>query len=325
MDTHTLSLVIEPYDVSSCIIHRRGENIYHYEKTKSASSQLMPVNSCTKSVLSSLICIAMDQGLLPAPDTPAYQFFPQLKHDADERKRSITLQHLLTLAAGFRWTEFGGANSFPKMTRSDDWVQYVLDQPMSDRPGTKMNYNSGVSQLLAALLVQATDTTIAQFAEQHLFGPLAIEQYNWKSDPQHIHTGGYGLELTANDMLKFGLLYLHKGVWNNEVIISEAMVDLSTKPAIAATPPEFGFYGWHWWTDTVSLPQAMMNNVRNELPYYYARGFGGQYIIIVPMLDTVVVLTRVQRKKGLSPLDLFKQHIAPLIAHSTADKSSQHR
>lgn len=318
MDTLALSQKIEPFDLSSCIIHYRGELVYQYEKTQQVASQLMPVNSCTKSVLSSLICVAMDQKLLPSPDTLISQFFPQVRNDSDERKQKITLEHLLTLTAGFQWNEFGGINSFPTMTHCSDWIQYVLQQPMSDEPGTKMVYNSGVSQLLAAILVQAIDSTIAQFAELNLFESLTIEQYDWKRDPQGIHTGGFGLQLSANDMLKFGLLYLHKGVWNNQQLISQALVERSTKPIIAVTPPERGFYGWHWWAD--SVPMNSREQVGSELHYYYARGFGGQFIIIVPTLYTVVVLTRKQRKKGLSPHDLFRQHIAPLlIAHHSND------
>ncbi|MEF2246638.1 serine hydrolase domain-containing protein [Paenibacillus sp. IITD108] len=304
MDTLALTHAIGPYDVSSCIISKNDTIVYHYENIEGASSRLVPVNSCTKSILSALICIAMDKGMLPGPDTPIQHFFPQLLDDQDTRKAFITMEQLLTLTAGFSWTEFGGANSFPTMTRTPDWVQYTLAQPLSDAPGSKMVYNSGVSQLLAAILVQAANTSIAQFAERHLFSPLNIQQYEWKSDPQGIHTGGFGLQLCAYDMLKFGLLFLHKGKWKKERLISEAMVDLSTRAAIAVTPPEQGCYGWHWWVDC--LPA-------NALSYYYARGFGGQFIIIVPAAEAVIVLTRKPRKKGLSPLEYFRQHIAPLL------------
>ncbi|RED55280.1 serine hydrolase domain-containing protein [Cohnella lupini] len=293
---------VEAYDLSSCIIHYQGEPIYHYEKSEQASSRLMPINSCTKSVLSALICIAMEQGLVASTDTLISRYFPQLLNDKDARKKSITLEHLLTLTAGFRWNEFGGLNSFPQMSRSPDWISYVLEQPLSDEPGTRMVYNSGVSQLLAAILAQATGMDIARYAELNLFSPLGIEQYDWKRDPQGIHTGGFGLQLTAHDMLKFGLLYLHQGVWNHRQLISRSLVERSTKPAIAVKAPERGFYGWHWWSESVS-----------ELDFYYARGFGGQFIIIVPTLDAVVVLTRKQRKKGLMPLDLFRQRIAPFL------------
>jgi len=318
MDTLALSHEIERYDLSSCIIDRQGKRIFHHEQVKQASSQLMPVNSCTKSVLSSLICIAADQGLLPPVDTQITQFFPQLLQDSDERKHHITLRHLLTLTAGFSWTEFGGANSFPRMTRSADWIGFVLEQPMASMPGTTMVYNSGASQLLAAILTQVTGTTLTQFAEDHLFGPLGIQQYEWKRDPQGIHTGGFGLELTAHDMLRFGRLFVQKGLWNNQTLISQAMVERSTEAAIPVSPPERGLYAWHWWVDSVAIKLTSTDNHSDDhsssLPFYYARGFGGQFIVIVPSLEAIIVMTRQQRKKGLSPLDFFREQIAPILA-----------
>lgn len=302
MDTRALSREIAAYDLRSCIIQYQDKLIYHYEQSDQASSQLVPINSCTKSILSALFCIALEQGLIASPNTPISHYFPELEHDPDQRKQHITLEHLLTLTAGFQWNEFGGMNSFPKMTRSPDWVHYVLQQPLADRPGLKMVYNSGVSQLLAAILVQATGMEIARFAELHLFMPLGIEQYEWPRDPQGIHTGGFGLLLSANDLMKFGRLFLHKGLWHNQQLIAQDLITLSTKPAIAASPPEHGFYGWHWWMDHA-----------DDTDYYYARGFGGQFIIVVPALESIVVLTRKQRKKGLLPLDLFREHIYPLL------------
>jgi len=311
MDTTTLYSNMTAFDLSSCIIHHGGETIFHYEKFADASSMLVPVNSCTKSVMSSLYCIAMGQGILPEKDVFITEFFPQLKLDSDDRKQRITLEHLLTLTAGFKWNEFGGLNSFPAMTRTSHWMDYVLNQPMSDEPGTKMNYNSGVSQMLATIFVQATGFSLAQFAERHLFEPLGILHYEWKVDPQGVHTGGYGLELSAYDMLSFGLLYLHQGLWNKQQLIIPAILEHSIQPYIAATPPERGYYAWHWWSDSVEIPSN--DSKPTLLQFFYARGFGGQFIIVVPTLDAVIVLTRKQRKKGVSPLELFRQILAPML------------
>jgi CubicO group peptidase (beta-lactamase class C family) len=304
---------LEVYDITSCLIHYRGELLYHYEQFEHASARLMPINSCTKSVLSALVCIALDKGLLPSPDALVCDFFPMLRDDADERKQTMTVRHLLTMTAGFQWNEFGGSNSFPKMTRSPNWIQFVLEQPLSHAPGTKMVYNSGVSQLLAGMLAQAAETTVAQFAEEQLFGPLSIEPYEWKTDPQGIHTGGFGLQLAAHDMLKFGLLYLRQGMWNGRKIIPPSWVRLSVEPAIAVSPPEHGFYGWHWWMDAAPVTYPSPPDQSDRLEYYYARGFGGQFIFVVPACETVIVFTRKRQQKGLSPHDLFRQHLAPLL------------
>jgi len=306
-ESHLISQ-LEAFDITSCLIHQRDELVYQYDATESASFQPMPINSCTKSVLSALICIAMGKGLLPSAETRAIEFFPAMRQESDERKHRITLRHLLTMTAGFQWQEFGGLNSFPTMTRSPDWVRYVWMQPMAQEPGERFVYSSGVSQLLAAILAQGIDGSIATYAEKVLFGPLGIGRYAWNRDPQGILTGGYGLELSARDLLNFGLLYLYQGVWNQEVIVPQPLAEASVQPAVAVPLPERGEYGWHWWVD--SVPGGPNLKAGSEsLRYYYARGFAGQFVFVVPDLEAVVVFTRKRQRKGRSPHELFRQQV----------------
>jgi CubicO group peptidase (beta-lactamase class C family) len=322
VDTALLSQQMNVYDITSCIIWRQNRVIYHHEQTPQASDGLLPVNSCTKSILSALVGIAMDKGYLPSPDTPASVFYPSLRQDPDERKQQITLRHLLNMTAGFRWQEFGGIQSFPAMVRTDDWIGFVLRQPMAFVPGERFVYSSGVSQLLAGILAQAIDMTIPQFAEQYLFGPLGIGHYEWKTDPRGIATGGFGLQLAAWDMLKFGQLYLQHGLWDDTPIVPPAYVRESVQPDIAVAPPERGYYGWHWWADEIAVPNKIP--VPNKagtghspsISYFYARGFGGQFIFVLPAWDAVVVFTRKRQRKGMSPHDLFRRHVIGQLAIS---------
>lgn len=312
MNLSKLTSMLEAPELRSCLIQQNGTLIFEHYRDHRAASELAKINSCTKSILSALICIAMDQGLIPGPAALASVFFPQLSRDKDNHKHKITLGHLLTLSAGFRWNEFGGLNSFPKMTRSLHWVDYVLEQPLADEPGTRMEYNSGISQLLSAILVQASGMTTARFAEQYLFGPLGIKDYQWETDPQGIHTGGYGLKLSPQDLLKFGRLYLQEGNWENTQVISREMAACSVQPAMPAEPPRQGGYGWHWWTD--SLPHASETGGSAAVDYYYARGYAGQFVYVVPELQAVVVLTRDNiRGKNNPPPDVFREYIAPLL------------
>jgi CubicO group peptidase (beta-lactamase class C family) len=312
MNLSALTATLEPLNLRSCLIHRQGRLIFEHYRDLHTPLELAKINSCTKSILSALVCIAMDRGILPQPGTPISVFFPQLKLDKDVRKQGITLEQLLTLSAGFRWNEFGGLNSFPKMTRSSSWAEYVLEQPLADDPGTRMEYNSGISQLLSAILMQASGITTARFAELHLFGPLGIEQYQWEADPQGIHTGGFGLKLRPVDLLKFGQLYLQQGFWEKEQIISRDLIACSVRPAMLAEPPRRGGYGWHWWTD--SYPPASTYGEQGAMNYYYARGYAGQLVYVLPELQTVVVLTR-DNKRGRNnpPVDVFGDYIAPLL------------
>ncbi|WP_416295355.1 serine hydrolase domain-containing protein [Paenibacillus illinoisensis] len=323
---------IPSLDLRSCLVSMQGENIYKHYRNQEAASQIAKVNSCTKSVLSALICIAMDHGWLPDASAPLSAFFPALVSDPDPRKPQITLEQLLTMTAGFNWDEFGGQNSFPRMTRTEHWVNFALEQRLSHTPGTHMEYNSGVSQILAAILMQHTGMSVAGFAERYLFGPLGITEYHWECDPQGVHTGGFGLKMLPDDLLKFGQLFLQEGMWHGERLISAELVNRSTEAFITVTPPNRGSYGWHWWVDTCksdkpsefseertpppSSESTSINSAdRNKtvLDYYYARGFGGQFVYIVPQLELVTVLTNDKRKKEKPPLDVFPRLIAPQL------------
>ncbi len=304
---------LEQLDLRSCLVSHRGELIARHYRNRRTAEEPGKINSCTKSVLASLICIAMDQGILPEPSAKASLFFPQLAAAADRRKQAITIEHLLTMSAGFQWQEFGGLNSFPRMSKTGDWIAFTLEQPMADEPGSRMEYNSGVSQLLAFMLAEASGMSVARFAERYLFEPLEIADYEWEQDPQGIHTGGFGLRMKPEDMLKFGQLYEQEGLWKQARLISPDLLLRSVAPAIEAESPRRGRYGWHWWSDSYGTGSTA-NSPSSSFDYYYALGFGGQLIVVVPMLEIVAVVTSDKYKRGRSGADVFREHIAPLLA-----------
>ncbi|WP_340024323.1 serine hydrolase [Paenibacillus sp. FSL K6-1096] len=312
MNLSTLPATLAQLDLRSCLIQRQGKLIFEYYRDQHIPSELAKINSCTKSILSALIGIAIDKGLLSGVSAPLREFFPQLTRDADSRKQHITLEQLLNMSAGFRWTEFGGANSFPKMTRSSHWINYVLEQPLAEEPGVRMEYNSGISQLLSAILVQAAGRSTAEFAEEFLFGPLGIREYEWETDPQGIHTGGYGLKLRPADLLNFGQLYLQEGIWQGVQLLSGSWVKQSVQPAMETEPPRHGGYAWHWWTESMIRRSGSDESVIAD--YYYARGYAGQFVYVLPALQLVVVLTQ-DNKRGRNnpPPDVFRDYLSPLL------------
>lgn len=303
-----LSATIAPLDLRSCLIGRGGRLLLEHYRDDHVGGELARINSCTKSILSASICIAMDKGIVPPAHTRLSDFFPQLTQDRDPRKAEITLAHLLTMTAGWGWDEFGGRKSFPKMTRSPHWVQYVLEQPLEDDPGTRMVYNSGNSQLLSAILAMCSGMSTARFTEQHLLHPLGIEAYEWEEDPQGVHTGGFGMKLRPIDLWRFGQLYLQQGFWAGRQLISQELVQRSVSPAVGTEPPRRGRYGWHWWTDR--FPDRSPGDA---VEYFYARGYGGQFVYCLPGLDTVVVLTQDQQRHKRNPIDVFRKKIAPVL------------
>ncbi|RUS47773.1 serine hydrolase [Cohnella sp. AR92] len=315
MNWTSLTEELAPLDLRSCLISRRGELVFERYRNPGDGSEIADTHSVTKSFLSALVCIAMDRELLPGPDTLASEFFPRLGVDEDPRKRSITLEHLLTMSAGFEWTEFGGRNSFPKMTRSPRWADFVLELPLMDKPGDRMTYNSGISQLLSSLLSRAVGMTAARFAEEELFGPLGIGSYEWESDPQGVNTGGFGLHLRPADLLKFGQLYLQQGRWGDRQLVSAGLAERSVRPALRSRDHREGWYGWHWWSDRYSGEEssASVGSSAAAMDYFFARGYGGQFIYVVPSRDAVVVLTNDKRKKDRMPVSVFRELIAPRL------------
>lgn len=298
-------------DMRSCLILKNGTKIFEYYRSPEMMAELNKINSCTKSILSALVGLALDQGLLPDLHTPISKHFPTLARAKDRRKRDITLDHLLAMTAGFRWVEYRKHVSYPAMIRSDDWVKYTLQQPLAADPGESMVYNSGCSHLLAAILEQASGMRLVDYARRYLFEPLGIAYCRWDEDPQGMNIGGFGLHLTTRDMAKFGQLYLNQGQWNGQSLLNEAWVKDTTAP-LYLTYEHIGHYGRHWWVSSFAIEDKDGGRSRDE-PYYFALGYGGQYIIVIPGQQTVVVLTNDNHKRNRDYYDYMGKYIIPAL------------
>jgi CubicO group peptidase (beta-lactamase class C family) len=237
--------------------------------------------SCTKSVTSALIGIAIEEGYIGGVDDKILDYFDEDDIQInDSRKQNITIANLLTMSAGFEWNEsisyYDPANSFRQLITSDNWVQFVLDRPMVSNPGLIFNYNSGISHLLSAIIQKTTGKTTLEFANEHLFGPLGITNIFWDTDPQGINFGGSELYLTPRDMAKFGYLYLNNGSWDGIQIISHQWVNASISHQIIVS--EYNDYGYQWW-----MPKNGSQ--------YLAVGWSAQRIYVMPDYNIVLVFT----------------------------------
>lgn len=263
--------------IHSVVVVRNGVVVLEAYQYPYSADDLHTVYSVTKSVTSVLTGIAVDQGLIRL-DQPMLDFFPEYTpENLDEAKQAITVEHLLTMSGGFEWP--GGMDEpllGPMVEESTDWVQFMLDLPVTGEPGERFVYNSGGSNLLAALTAAAVGQPLIDFARVELFEPLGIDSVMWPVDPMGRNLGGFGLQLTPRDMAKIGYLYLNNGQWDGEQIVSADWVVASTTKQIGARGVADG-YGYHWWV-----------NVRG---YYLAAGFGGQYILVYPPENLVVVFT----------------------------------
>jgi CubicO group peptidase (beta-lactamase class C family) len=289
--------------INSCLVYYKDSIVYEYYRNNKLKEKLHKVNSVTKSVISILMGIAIDKGLIKGVTQPISDFFPDMKED----KQGITIEHLLTMTSGFDWPEFSSWGGRPMpMINSKDWVKFILDRKMVEDPGENMYYNSGASHLLSAILQKATGQKVTEFAEKHLFHPLGIKEYDWYSDSKGIVIGGFGLSLKAEDMLKIGKLMLDKGKWKDRLILSESWVEASTSPRYL-TYRGFGFYGYHWWV----LKDE--NKCKEKQNTFFAMGYGGQYIIIAPEYELITVFTSDNYADAIYPLNYFKNEILQAI------------
>jgi CubicO group peptidase (beta-lactamase class C family) len=234
------------------------------------------IYSCTKSVVSALIGIAIDQGYLKGVDVSLASLFPDRQiQNLDALKQDMTLEDMLMMSSGFDCQDSYLYNwrGLYEMMETDDWTQHVLDLPMAHQPGTYFEYCNGVSFLLSAVIQEATGMQTAAFAEENLFGPLGIFDYFWDQDPDGVTIGFSELYLRPADMARIGYLYLHGGLWGDRQVIPGDWVTASTTTHIAATLQDG--YGYQWWI--------------NDDGYYMALGHRGQFIFVFPEDDMIVV------------------------------------
>jgi CubicO group peptidase (beta-lactamase class C family) len=248
-------------------------------------SDLHTMQSVSKTTSSVIVGIAVTRGDFKASlDTPLLKYFDGARvKNVDERKRRITLRHVLTMTTGLDWNEEVAyddpKNDADLMEATDDWVQYVIDRPMAQEPGKVFNYSSGGSELLAYIFQKETGQDIEKYGEKYLFGPLGMDHY-WKRSPLGVVDTEGGLFLRTTDLAKIGYLYLHNGMWDGKQIVSKEWVKESVTAFIEA---EEGFkYGYKWWL----LPRT------NRQGYVWmARGFGGQRLMVFPEEEMIAVFT----------------------------------
>jgi len=265
----------------SVLVIRHGYIVFD-ETFQGTPNDEQNVFSVTKSVISALIGIALRDRYIKSLDQKVVDFYPEyVSPDTDPQIREITLENLLTMTSGLEQeTSFG-----------ENWLKSTLEQPVSGEPGQAFHYNDAAVHLLSGILTRSTHMTALDFGNKYLFQPLGIPLPAWETDPQGNNVGGDGLSLTPKDMAKIGYLYLNQGIWGDQQLVPAEWVRVSTQRHTNADILNDD-YGYLWWVTQVE-----------GHPAYYAAGFGGQFIYVVPDFDLVVVMT------GNADLPEFPQHL----------------
>lgn len=274
---------------------------------------LHTLQSVTKTITSVIFGVAVTRGDFPAIDTPVLAFFDTTAvANIDDRKRRMTVRHLLTMTGGIDWNEnlpyIDPNNSASALEASPDWVGFTINRPMMREPGTAFNYSSGESALLAHVFRQGTGVDLEEYAARHLFGPLGITQWFWKRTPSGTADTEGGLYLEARDLARIWYLFLRGGEWNGRQVVSPEWVKASVAPAVSVSPaPAAPRYGYLWW-----LYPDPLDGTKS---IWSGSGFGGQWPMAFPDLDLAVVFNswNILPGRGGLPIRQLRERLARAV------------
>ncbi|WP_273565674.1 serine hydrolase domain-containing protein [Maribacter halichondriae] len=278
------------------------------------------IMSATKSITSACLAIALEKGFIESVHQSIFDYLPEYQHLNSERKNKITIEHLLTMTSGLEWDEWGAPLSSSSndlvglWVHCEDPINCILERPLLDDPGTSYTYSGGNMVVLGEIIRTATKMKIDEFSKKYLFEPLGVDSSTWaqKFDNGVIYAGG-GLIITPRDMVKFGVTFLNNGDWNGKHIISEQWVEKCTteyrnNKSINIPGQASGRHGYSysWWLKSYT-------NSGKKINMYNAGGWGGQEIMILPELNTVVVFTGGNYLSNVRVFDILEDYIIPAI------------
>jgi len=244
------------------------------------------LRSTTKSIRSILMGIAIDNGFVENINDPISKYLdkPAPTKNLDQRKDEITIKHLLTMSSGWDCNDMDkkSKGQEDKVYKKNDWLQYTLNLPLINDPGSVSNYCTMGTVLIAEIISRASNMTIDQFAEKYLFQPLHIKNIHWgHTSNKEVIPAAKRLYMTPRDMAKIGQLILNNGYWEGQQIVSKKWIEESTTPKTKISNLD---YGYLWW----NIPFKKDDDL---IPSKTATGNGGQYIMIIPEMEMVAVFT----------------------------------
>lgn len=282
------SLQKEPLNIHSMLIFRNNKIVSESYFDGWHRERLHATRSVSKSFISTLIGIGIDQGKIKNVNEKILNFFPEYPELKNATKSQIEIKNLLTMTLGLKWDE----ESYPPddlrndefaIEQSEDRLGYLFKKEVESPPYFKFEYNSACPVIETAIIKKSTGEDVEEFSKKYLFAPLNITNYYWRINADGLITAVGPILLRPRDMAKLGQLFLDKGRWKGKQIVSENWVRDATTTFIGNENNATG-YGYHWWTGNYTI-----NSISTYV--FYAQGSGGQYIYVVPRLNAVVVFT----------------------------------
>lgn len=264
-------------NLRSLIVSHDGKILAEHSFAGARLDRPTNIKSASKTIMSALVGIAIDRGVLRGVDQPVAAILGQnIPAEADPRVRQVTIGHLLSMQAGLERTS---GRNYGAWISSDNWVRYALSRPFVDEPGGRMLYSTGSTHLLSAALTRSSKSSTLELARDWLGYPLGIDVAPWTRDPQGIYLGGNEMALSPRALWRFGEMYRQGGTIEGKRIVSESWIRESWTPR-TSSPFTGDSYGYGWF----------MREMRGHRAYY-AWGFGGQMLYVIPSLGLTVVMT----------------------------------
>lgn len=265
--------------------------------------------SVTKSFTSALVGIAIKNGFISSVDEKVFSYFPEYSAMSSEEKENMTLEHLLAMSSGFEWNEgdypyADQRNDLIQMWNVADPLRHLMAKPLTSQPGTQFYYNSACTILLGEIVKRASGFNLDMFAQKFLFQPMGITQHQWAYFSNGVVFASGDLQVRPRDMAKLGYLYLNKGNWRGNQILSEEWTQKSSEPYIEVN--SFWKYGYQWWLREYNINSQSIDS-------FSARGWGGQTIIVFPELNTVVVMTGGNYLTYVPVDEIVQNYILPAV------------
>jgi CubicO group peptidase (beta-lactamase class C family) len=274
--------------LTSLIVARRDSVLVENYYRGLRPSQTVNVKSASKTLLSPIVGIAIRDGLLDGVDQPISELLPDYyevmarRGALDPRKSEIEIRHLLSMRTGIETASFGNYGAW---VASPDWAYDQLRRPMVCDPGDCHEYSTGNTHLLSVILTRRSGKSLRRYMLDELFRPMGVALGEWDRDPQGRYLGGNNMSLRPRDMLKFGQLYANGGRYEGRQLVPEEWIRASWRPT-GSSPWNGHGYGYLWWMRRWGGERA-----------YFAWGYGGQFIVVVPRLDLVIVATSSLRER----------------------------
>jgi CubicO group peptidase (beta-lactamase class C family) len=257
--------------------------------------------SLSKSFTATAVGMAIAEGRLSVED-PVLPFFPaETPRKPSANLTAMRVRHLLAMSTGHDHD----TTEYLRRSRDGDWARAFLARPVAYAPGTHFLYNTGASYMLSAIVQRVTGQTLLEYLQPRLLEPLGIDGATWETCPRGVNTGGFGLSIKTEDIARFGLLYLQRGVWAGQRLLPEGWVaDASAVQTVNGSNPENDWeqgYGYQFWLCRHGA--------------YRADGAFGQFCVILPAQDAVVAITA-GTPDMQAVLNLIWTHLLPVMAPS---------